>query len=292
MSDNYTYSISADFLNGKVATDRLTDEIRTSAIVTALNGITTAGDNCDIWFKSALSSGDQAILDGIVDVHTGEPLEPRLQVQPVREVSTDKLDPDTSNAIYDGGSDDVNMVLEVVSGVNPTVWEKVLDYAWEPVGAEAFIPLDDVHWEYGDKINFLMFPPNNGLIGVLASGTPEGQNKIYGSESVITNVKPGFFLRLGLDDSSVYKIKEVDLNDYKIILYKGLAVARSEGDPVFLHVYYLCSWPVIKGYPQRFADMTPGAKNVPAGWTIRMEYVHKTMPSSNYERPFGLVYQY
>lgn len=75
----YTYSISGDF-TGLVSpyirpdTDRLTQEIRESAIVTALDYINTSGDDCDIWFKDALSSGDQTTLDSLVAAHTGEPL--------------------------------------------------------------------------------------------------------------------------------------------------------------------------------------------------------------------------
>jgi len=67
----YTYSISVDFPNSIVDTSRLTDEIRVSAIVTALNRIDTAADNCDVWFNDALSGGDQTLLDGIVAVHSG-----------------------------------------------------------------------------------------------------------------------------------------------------------------------------------------------------------------------------
>src|SRR5574338_92962 len=70
----YTYSISTDFPNQIVATDRLSVEIDNSAIVTALDYINTSGDDCDIWFKDALSGGDQTILDGLVAAHTGEPL--------------------------------------------------------------------------------------------------------------------------------------------------------------------------------------------------------------------------
>lgn len=70
----YTYSIQNDFPNHKVATDRLTQEIQQSAIVIALDYISTSGDNCDIWFKDALSVGDVTILDGIVAAHSGEPL--------------------------------------------------------------------------------------------------------------------------------------------------------------------------------------------------------------------------
>ena len=70
----YTYSISVDFPNQIVATDRLSIEIKDSAIVTALDYINTSGDDCDIWFKDALSGGDETILDGLVAAHTGEPL--------------------------------------------------------------------------------------------------------------------------------------------------------------------------------------------------------------------------
>jgi len=70
----YTYSISQDFPNGKVSTDRLSQEIRGSAIIEALDFINTNGDVCDIYFKAELTSGDEVILDGIVAAHSGEPL--------------------------------------------------------------------------------------------------------------------------------------------------------------------------------------------------------------------------
>lgn len=73
-SQKYTYSISTDFPNHKVATDRLLQEIRLSSIVTASDYINSSGDDCDIWFKDTLSSGDKTILDGLIAVHSGEPL--------------------------------------------------------------------------------------------------------------------------------------------------------------------------------------------------------------------------
>lgn len=69
----YTFTISTAFPNHKVATDRLTNEIQASTIVTALGHIDTANDACDIWFKDALSAGDVTTLDGLVAVHSGEP---------------------------------------------------------------------------------------------------------------------------------------------------------------------------------------------------------------------------
>jgi len=71
----YTYSISGDFPNAKVATDKLSDQIEASSIATALDCINTHGDDCDIWFEDALSGADQTTLDGVVAAHDGEPYE-------------------------------------------------------------------------------------------------------------------------------------------------------------------------------------------------------------------------
>jgi hypothetical protein len=68
----YSYSINNDTLNGILNSVRLTDEIRSSDIVIAISHINTDGDDCDVWFKDSLSSGDQAILDSLVAAHTGE----------------------------------------------------------------------------------------------------------------------------------------------------------------------------------------------------------------------------
>jgi len=70
----YSFSISTDFPNHKVATDRLSQEIIDSTITIALDYINTSGNDCDVWFKDALPVGDQTTLDGIVSAHSGEPL--------------------------------------------------------------------------------------------------------------------------------------------------------------------------------------------------------------------------
>jgi hypothetical protein len=71
---SYVFSIHDDFPNHALASDRLTIEIGESAIVTALDGISTSGDVCDIVFKAALSEGDEALLEGLVAAHSGLPL--------------------------------------------------------------------------------------------------------------------------------------------------------------------------------------------------------------------------
>ena len=75
MAEKYTFSLSAfTTSSGVVNLGRLTNEIQESAIVTALDFITSAVDHCDIWFKAALSSEDVIVLNGIVASHPGTPL--------------------------------------------------------------------------------------------------------------------------------------------------------------------------------------------------------------------------
>lgn len=71
---NYPKTISTDFPNGKVATDRLALEIQSSSIVIALDRVDTEGDTCNIWFKDELVSGDVTTLDGLVAAHSGDPM--------------------------------------------------------------------------------------------------------------------------------------------------------------------------------------------------------------------------
>jgi hypothetical protein len=70
----YTYSVSGDTADGKVAPDSLANEIQASSIVTALDYISVNGDVLDIWFKDALSGGDETTLTAVVAAHTGVPL--------------------------------------------------------------------------------------------------------------------------------------------------------------------------------------------------------------------------
>lgn len=71
----YTYSISGDFPNQKVNSDRLTQEIADDAtITTELDYVETAGDACDIWFVDALAAPEVTALDTVVANHSGDPI--------------------------------------------------------------------------------------------------------------------------------------------------------------------------------------------------------------------------
>jgi len=71
MSQNYNFTIATAFPNAKMDSDKLAREIRASAIVTALDYVATADGTCSVWFKAALSGGDETILGAIVAAHDG-----------------------------------------------------------------------------------------------------------------------------------------------------------------------------------------------------------------------------
>lgn len=77
------------FFSKLVDVERLTQEIRQSNIVTALDHVSAAGTNCDVVFKSVLSSLDNAILNSIMDKHIPLPL-PEVFTQNVNIVNNKK----------------------------------------------------------------------------------------------------------------------------------------------------------------------------------------------------------
>ncbi len=83
MSTKYSYVIATDFPNNKVATDKLQQEIGESSITIGIDFIAADATNCDIWFKTSISSGEETTLDGIVAAHDGEV----LSIEELRDTS-------------------------------------------------------------------------------------------------------------------------------------------------------------------------------------------------------------
>ena len=95
--NKYTYVIATAFPNGRVASDRFTSEILASSIVTVLDHIDTADGGCDVWFASALTAGEQATLDGLAAVHSGDPIRPWQKV--VYGLVMEPVEPGASSVI-------------------------------------------------------------------------------------------------------------------------------------------------------------------------------------------------
>ena len=70
----YSYTVSTDFPNGAVAAYKLVEEIRDSSITVAVDRVDVSQDVCDVWFKAALSTDEEAVLNGLIAAHDGVPL--------------------------------------------------------------------------------------------------------------------------------------------------------------------------------------------------------------------------
>jgi len=70
MGTRYVYSITNATLNGAVNTTGLTNEIKASDITIALDYMNTDADDCEIWFKTELSTSEQTTLGEILSAHT------------------------------------------------------------------------------------------------------------------------------------------------------------------------------------------------------------------------------
>jgi hypothetical protein len=67
----YTYSVAADTLNGKVNKTTLSQDIAASTITIALDHIVVTGDVLDIWFKASLTSLEITTVSDILAAHQG-----------------------------------------------------------------------------------------------------------------------------------------------------------------------------------------------------------------------------
>ena len=76
MSSTFTYTTAVDTLNGAVAPEKLSNEIRASAVTIALVGVTTDTDagTFTVDFKVALDATDTTALNAVVAAHDGVPV--------------------------------------------------------------------------------------------------------------------------------------------------------------------------------------------------------------------------
>jgi hypothetical protein len=276
----YTYSISTDFPNGKVATDRLTDEIQGSAIVTALESIVTGGDDCDVWFKEALSTGDETILDGIVAAHSGEPLEPELPIMRVKSVDAEGLDPDKASSLTEG--------VDVDTVIGQGVTEKLISFTYPVDFVAAQYCLDDEHWEKGDKLEVAGIAAGDPHVDVVIAAAYIGDNWVMVSGTVFDYVKKGYLVKFG-DEPEEYRIKEYDVANRRMTLSSPLTKDVPAMSLVRPRRPFVINHMVKQGIMVRIGDLTSGSSKVDTGDIVRIRYIHKTAPIEVYTMGVDLI---
>jgi len=279
-STKYTYSISTDFPNHKVDSSRLLVEIQGSSIVVALDRIDTDGDNCDAWFKDALSSGDETTLNGIVAAHSGEPLVPELQIQPVKVIDVQGLDPETALSCTE--------FVEVQVETGEKVSEGIVSYPFPVDVAAARYVMEDPHYEYGDKFDVFGIPAGDPAIGGVTAPASQGDTSVHVSSTVFQYSRAGMYLKFqGHDDE--YRIESMDAQAGTVELMAPLEAAVGAGETVHVRRPFLINGWVCKNLIYPIGDLTSGSSELSANDAIRIRYYHKTTPTEDYILPFALA---
>lgn len=218
---------------------------------------------------------DQTIVDTV-----------SLCIGQVKIIDTDKLDPVTANTIYKGEK------IEVGAGESVGDWFRDLHSPIEAVCGEAYV--DDGDWSYGDRVDFWLQPPNNGVIGVTTAVAAQGQPVVSVSADVLQNIKVGFYLTFGESarDTAVYRIKGIDTQNGLVTLEENLEAEVPSGSTVHLRVYYLREWLVVAKVVQKFAADTPGSAHIDAGWRMWMVLRLALTTPNGFTWYFGIVEKY
>jgi hypothetical protein len=88
MSTTYTYSITDDFPNQAANLETLESEVTSAGLSSVLSYINSNETECYFIFDTALSSGDETVLNGVVTNHTGEETSETSEVIVISPVPT------------------------------------------------------------------------------------------------------------------------------------------------------------------------------------------------------------
>ena len=280
---DYTYSITSDFPNHKVSPSRLKQEIDESAIVTGLAGVSTAGDVCTISFKADLSAGDKTILDGIVAVHSGEPLEQELPVQPVRQIDTSSLDPDQAHTRLKGYSFEA-VGKDAGTDGKWTDFDFAIPYNIDLLLGEGPAPAEG---HEGDLFEFHVAPDT--VIGVMAADALEGAETAFVDATSIANLKPGFFVAFG-PQADLHEVVNVNYETGKISFAPPLEGAKPAGTYVLRTLSYCETIHITPGEALSLGGQTAGSTPVPANVGMRVRYYNTSEIAVTVQ--FRLIYKY
>lgn len=263
----YTYNIT-DFPNQKVATDRLTQEINNSSIIIGLSYITSDPLTVLLFFKSDLSIDEKTTLDGIVAVHSGEPLahpDPIVMAEILTEATHWVKSGETTQAMFAAQS----LIIDVSSGDVEVAKNFSWPYNIAVKSATIYVTEDMV----GDEM--LVHEAPNTLVGYLTQPLNIGDTSMYVSETVLENVMIAYYVGLyqpGEEGIEIGQVLEKDLKTQCIKLLTPSDVSADAYSYVAMcskmipELLFTCSQKIEIG------KTIPTASRLPANIPIRIYY--------------------
>ena len=289
MAHKYTYSISSDFPNGEVCSERLIQEIQESPVVTSLDYVSgpvnTSGDACDVWFLLELSAGDKTILDAIVANHSGEPLVPEAPIQRTRIVDTETLDPDVAVSC----TEDVQMPVVIGQSVS----EKNISFLFDVNIIAAGYYVDTEEWDRDDYFSAWGVAQGDPAIGAVTAPAAEDDTVINVSPTVFSYVRPGIYVEFQDQPSDeYYRIDSMDSEAGTITLSRGLAAAIAAGKTIHPRRPFVPKKYARFKVPCRIGDIQSGSSELGAGDIMRVRYHHENAPTVTDWLAFTIIYMF
>lgn len=170
---------------------RLTQEIRKSSIVTALDYINAAGTNCDVQFKGVLSTQDTETLNRIVSNHVPVPL-----VQPTQEIVVTSVPLPSAFASKSFGTKKLFKRIHgiqklAIIGVTELIF--VVPYSWVKINGIELVGGDSL-----DTISLYILDSTTGSY----SGHANYQLNQFGFEA---NIPKDYYINVSEFDADLYQ---------------------------------------------------------------------------------------
>lgn len=269
----YTFALT-DFPNGEVNISNLQEEIRQSAIITAIDYINSDDTSVYIIFKAALSSGDQTILDGdtsnpaggLIAAHAATDKSPLPTIVEVKE------EYGVTNGKYLGQA----IWVEAPTGISNT--DMTFDIPCSIMELQ-FTTTDE---NVGDSVTVYTFKSDTGygegVIGSITSSISSGETGIPVAKIISDNVYTGDYISLkeGGKEEELGLIKSIDKTNNILYVKVPTATSFSHTSPTFIKLkrYVLNPFPL--GPPQKYilGECKIGGSYLTPDKTVRVSYTN------------------
>jgi hypothetical protein len=192
----YTYTISP------INIDQFTASIEATAIVTALDHLSSLGTSVSILFKDVLSDGDKALLDSCVSSYVYEA--PHQLTQKVEVTAQPAISIASTPAFASKNFGTKSLFKRVVGIQFPlTVGDNTLMYT-ETFPWVKFMALEIINGEMGDYVSLYILDTVAGTYTKAQTGTayPSAPLNQFGFNA---NIAPGFYQHKSEFDADVYQ---------------------------------------------------------------------------------------
>ena len=263
----YTYNLS-DFPNGKVNSDRLSQEIHASVITISLASIDTNSAGVMISFKADLSAGEKTILDAIVANHSGEDLaqiNPIMKAQILTEAVHWVESGQTTQDLFAAES----LIIDISSGDTT----KAQSFSWPyniGIKSATIYATEDM---IGDEL--VVHEAPNTLIGYLTAALDASDSIMHVSDTVLENIRVAYYVGLyvpGEEGIEISQVLAVNLKEKTLTLRTPSVISA----PAYSYVA-MCGKMIpflLITYPGKIeiGKTIPTASRLPANIPIRAYY--------------------